>query len=168
LDGINGANLAIITSATQPEQHMQFYSIRVRGNASVYPVIAVRNDLSSRLLYEFFQSETGARIRFSNNGLSVLPYETVVLNMQPGQRSITSSIRGNLISFVHPMSNFVDFVLLGANNSAGKSTQAYDDYRLNVIGVHAQAGLTITITYVPRFWSFDANNLFFGTTKAGA
>jgi hypothetical protein len=168
LDGISGANVAIVTSAVQPDQHMQFYSMRVRGNAAVYPVITIRNDLSSRLLYELFQTETGARIRFTNNGLSVLPYERIVLNMQPGQRSITSTIRGNLISFVHPMSNFVDFVLLGANNSAGKSTQAYDDYRLNVIGVHAQAGLVVTITYVPRFWSFDANNLFFGTTKAGA
>ena len=167
LDGINGTSVAIITSATGVNSKMQYYSIRVRGNASSYPTVTIRNDSSSRKIYELYQTETGARVVFANNGLEVLVYETITINFQPGNRNITSNIRGNLIAYVDPTSNFVDWVLLGANNSAGKSTQSYDDYRLNVIGIHAQTQLTVTITYTPRFWSFDASNMFFGSTKAG-
>jgi hypothetical protein len=167
LDGINGTSVAIITSATGVNSKMQYYSIRVRGNASSYPTITIRNDSSARKLYELYQTETGARVVFANNGLDVLVYETITISFQPGNRNVTSNIRGNLIAYIDPTSNFVDWVLLGANNSAGKSTQSYDDYRLNVIGIHAQTQLTVTITYTPRFWSFDASNMFFGSTKAG-
>jgi hypothetical protein len=167
LDGINGSNIAIITSSGQATALMQYYSVRVRGNASTYPVITIVNLGTHRTLYELYQTDTGARIRFLNNGVSVLAYETITINCQPGRRSISSDIRGNLISYIHPTTNLVDWVLLGANNSAGVSTQSYDDYRTNVIGVLAQTGLSISISYTPRFWSFDANNIFFGTTKAG-
>lgn len=167
LDGINGTSVAIITSATGVNSKMQYYSIRVRGNASSYPTITIRNDSSARKLYELYQTETGARVVFANDGLDVLVYETITINFQPGNRNVTSNIRGNLIAYIDPTSNFVDWVLLGANNSAGKSTQSYDDYRLNVIGIHAQTQLTVTISYTPRFWSFDASNMFFGSTKAG-
>jgi len=168
LDGINGANLAIITNETQIVRTTQYYSLRVRGNASTYPVINIRNVSGSTIkVYELIQTETGARIRFANNGLQVLEYESIVINCIPGQRSISSNIRGNMLSFLHPSSNFVDWVLLGSNNSAGKAVQSFDDYRLNVIGVHAEEGVIISISYTPRFWSFDANNMFFGTPKAG-
>jgi hypothetical protein len=168
LDGINGANLAIITNATQINRTTQYYSLRVRGNASTYPIINIRNESSSTIkIYELIQTETGARIRFANNGLQVLEYEAIIINCIPGQRSISSNIRGNMLSFLHPSSNFVDWVLLGSNNSAGKSIQSFDDYHLNVIGIHADLGFVVTISYTPRFWSFDANNMFFGTTKAG-
>ena len=167
LDGINGSNIAIITSSGQATALMQYYSVRVRGNASTYPVITISNAGTHRTLYELYQTDTGARIRFLNNGVSVLAYETITINCQPGRRSISSDIRGNLISYIHPTTNLVDWVLLGANNSAGVRTQSYDDYRTNVIGVLAQTGLVISISYTPRFWSFDANNIFFGTTKAG-
>jgi hypothetical protein len=167
LDGINGSNIAIVTSSGQATALMQYYSVRVRGNASTYPVITISNAGTNRTLYELYQTDTGARIRFLNNGVSVLAYETITINCQPGRRSISSDIRGNLISYIHPTTNLVDWVLLGANNSAGVSTQSYDDYRTNVIGVLAQTGLSISISYTPRFWSFDANNIFFGTTKAG-
>lgn len=168
LDGINGANIAVITNDTKIERTTQFYSLRVRGNASTYPVMVIRNVVGRTVkVYELLQSETGARIRFSNNGLQVLEYETITINCIPGQRSITSNIRGNMLSFLHPSSNLVDWVLLGSNNSAGKAVQSFDDYRLNVIGVHSETGVIISISYTPRFWSFDANNLFFGTTKAG-
>lgn len=175
LDGISGSNLAIIHRGYDGVEYntnsistkMQYFSLRVRGNASVYPIIRIRNGSSNRTIYELHQTETGARVRFENSGLRVLAYEEITINFLPGQRSITSNIRGNMISFVSPTSNFVDWILLGANNSAGKYTQSYDDYRINVIGIHAQSNMNITISYIPRFWSFDANNMFFGTTKAG-
>lgn len=175
LDGISGSNVAIIhhgfsnnsVNVSTIQNKMQYFSLRIRGNASVYPIIRIRNNQLNRVIYELYQTETGARIRFDNAGLKVLAYEEITINLLPGQRSITSNIRGNMISFISPTSNFVDWVLLGANNSAGKYTQSYDDYRINVIGIHAQAGMNITVNYTPRFWSFDANNMFFGTTKAG-
>jgi hypothetical protein len=175
LDGIYGSNVAIIhqgyvnnsSTYTTISSKMQYFSLRVRGNASVYPIIRIRNGSQSRTIYELHQTETGARIRFDQSGLVVLAYEEITINFIPGQRSVTSNIRGNMISFISPTSNFIDWILLGANNSAGKYTQSYDDYRVNVIGIHAQNGITATINYTPRFWSFDANNMFFGTTKAG-
>lgn len=175
LDGISGSNIAIIhqgfidnsVNISSIESRMEYFSLRIRGNASVYPIIRIRNGGINRIIYELHQTETGARIRFDSRGLNVLAYEEITINFIPGQRSITSNIRGNMISFISPTSNFVDWILLGANNSAGKYTQSYDDYRINVIGIHAQAGMNVTISYTPRFWSFDANNMFFGTTKAG-
>ena len=175
LDGITGSNVAIIHkgyinnvyTASTITSKMQYFSLRVRGNASVYPVIRIRNGGVNKKIYELYQTETGARIRFDKSGLTVLAYEEITINLVPGQRSITSNIRGNMIAFINPTSNFVDWILLGANNSAGKYTQSYDDYRINVIGIHAQNGMVATISYTPRFWSFDANNMFFGTTKAG-
>lgn len=175
LDGISGSNIAIVhhgfannsVDVSTIQNKMQYFSLRIRGNASVYPIIRIRNSQLNRTIYELYQTETGARIRFDNAGLRVLAYEEIVINLIPGQRSITSNIRGNMISFISPTSNFVDWILLGANNSAGKYTQSYDDYRINVIGIHAQEGMNITVNYIPRFWSFDANNMFFGTTKAG-
>jgi len=175
LDGISGSNIAIVhhgflnnaVNVNTISSKMQYFSLRIRGNASVYPIIRIRNGASNKTIYELYQTETGARVRFDNSGLLVLAYEEIIINLLPGQRSITSNIRGNMISFISPTSNFVDWILLGANNSAGKYTQSYDDYRINIIGIHAQAGMNITINYNPRFWSFDANNMFFGTTKAG-
>ncbi len=175
LDGINGNNLAVLYENIVTIDHTtQFKAIRVRGNASTYPIITISYSTNSNLssnatknVYQITQTVTGARIEFTNNALVVYNGETVIIDTRLGKRSITSNLRGNLANALSPTTNFVDFILLGANNSAGLSTQSYDDYRVNVVGVHADAGLSVTISYIPRFWSFDANNLFFGTTKAG-
>jgi hypothetical protein len=175
LDGINGANTAILYNGTVTINHTtQYHALRVRGNASTYPVITIAYSTQSNLsnnatksLYSLIQTATGAKIEFTNNELLVYNGEIVTIDLRLGKRSIISNLRGNLANALNPNSNFVDFILLGANNSAGLSTQSYDDYRINVVGVHADAGLSVTFTYVPKFWSFDANNLFYGSTKAG-
>ena len=175
LDGINGSNMAILYNGTVTINHTtQYHALRVRGNASTYPVITIAYSTSSNLsnnatksLYSLIQTATGAKIEFANNNLLVYNGEIITIDLRLGKRSIVSNLRGNLANALNPNSNFVDFILLGANNSAGLSTQSYDDYRINVVGVHADAGLSVTFTYVPKFWSFDANNLFFGSTKAG-
>lgn len=175
LDGINGSNTAILYDGTVTINHTtQYHALRVRGNASTYPVITIAYSTQSNLsnnatksLYSLIQTSTGAKIEFANNELLVYNGEIVTIDLRLGKRSIISNLRGNLANALNPNSNFVDFILLGANNSAGLSTQSYDDYRINVVGVHADAGLSVTFTYVPKFWSFDANNLFFGSTKAG-
>ena len=175
LDGINGANMAILYNGTVTINHTtQYHALRVRGNASTYPVITIAYSTQSNLsnnatksLYSLIQTATGAKIEFANNELLVYNGEIVTIDLRLGKRSIISNLRGNLANALNPNSNFVDFILLGANNSAGLSTQSYDDYRINVVGVHADAGLSVTFTYVPKFWSFDANNLFYGSTKAG-
>jgi hypothetical protein len=169
LDGINGSNVAVIFD--QPviaNTKMQFSSIRVRGNASVYPIITITNTTSNVLdLFSLIQTETGARILFNNSKLNIYPNEIITIDLRIGKRSITSNTRFNLISYVHPLSNFVDWILIGANSAAGNNTQLTDDYHINVIGIHSDYGLNASISYTPRFWSFDANNLFYGTTKAG-
>lgn len=175
LDGINGSNMAILYNGTVTVNHTtQYHALRVRGNASTYPVITIAYATESNLsnnatksLYSLIQTATGAKIEFANNNLLVYNGEIIKIDLRLGKRSIVSNLRGNLANALNPNSNFVDFILLGANNSAGLSTQSYDDYRINVVGVHADAGLSVTFTYVPKFWSFDANNLFFGSTKAG-
>ena len=175
LDGINGSNIAVSYNQTVTINHTTTYkAVRVRGNASAYPIISIEYSTDSNLsvnasksLYQLIQTVTGAKIEFVNNQLLVYNGEKVIIDLRLGRRTVTSNLRGNLANALNPSSNFVDFILLGANNSAGLSTQSYDDYRVNVIGVHGDYGLTVTITYVPRFWSFDTNNLFYGTTKAG-
>lgn len=169
LDGINGSNLALLfDESIYANTKMQYTAIRVRGNASVYPVITIKNITNTnKSLMSLFQTETGAKIIFNNSMFVVFPNETVVIDLRIGKRSITSDVRGNVISYIHPLSNFVDWILIGANSAAGINTQSSDDYKNNVIGIHAEYGLTISFAYTPRFWSFDANNLFFGTFKAG-
>jgi hypothetical protein len=175
LDGISGNNVSLIYTTPVTINHTtQFKAIRVRGNASAYPIITISYSTNSNLsanaskyLYHLIQTSTGARIEFTNNKLTVYNGESIIIDLRIGRRSITSNLRGNLANALSPNSNFVDFVLLGANNSAGLSTQSYDDYRVNVIGVHGDNELSVTVSYIPRFWSFDANTLFYGSTKAG-
>ena len=169
LDGINGSNIAVLfNDPVYAKTKMRFTSVRVRGNASTYPVITIVNPTSNILnLFSLYQTETGARLLFVNSKISLAPNERIVVDLRIGKRSIISNIRGNIISYLHPLSNFVDWILIGANSAAGVNTQSTDDYHLNVIGVHSDYGITVTLAYTPRFWSFDTNNMFFGTTKAG-
>lgn len=169
LDGINGSNIAVLfNDPVYAKTKMRYTSVRVRGNASTYPVLTIVNPTSSILnLFSLYQTETGARLLFVNSKISLAPNERIVIDLRVGKRSIISSVRGNVISYLHPLSNFVDWILIGANSAAGVNTQSTDDYRLNVIGVHSDYGITVTLAYTPRFWSFDTNNMFFGTTKAG-
>lgn len=169
LDGINGSNAAVMfNEPVIANTKMQFTSVRIRGNASVYPIITIANTTSNVLdLISLIQTETGARILFNNSKLNIYPNEIITIDLRIGKRSVTSNTRFNLISYIHPLSNFVDWILIGANSAAGNATQSTDDYHINVIGIHADYGLNASISYTPRFWSFDANNLFYGTTKAG-
>lgn len=169
LDGINGSNIAVLfTEPVYANTKMRYTSIRVRGNASTYPVITITNPTQNILsLFSLYQTETGARLLFVNSKITLAPNERIVIDLRVGKRSIISNIRGNVISYLHPLSNFVDWILIGANSAAGVNTQSTDDYHLNIVGVHADYGLTITVAYTPRFWSFDTNDMFFGTTKAG-
>ena len=147
---------------------MQYTTIRVRGNASTYPIITVSNTTSAnKKLMALYQTETGAKIIFNNSALVIQPNETIIIDLRVGKRSIISNVRGNIISYVNPLSNFIDWILIGSNNAAGMNTQSTDDYHNNIIGVHADVELEISLAYTPRFWSFDANNLFFGTVKDG-
>jgi hypothetical protein len=169
LDGINGINTVVLfDNAISPKTKMQYTTIRVRGNASTYPIITVSNTTSAnKKLMALYQTETGAKIIFNNSALVIQPNETIIIDLRVGKRSIISNVRGNIISYVNPLSNFIDWILIGSNNAAGMNTQSTDDYHNNIIGVHADVELEISLAYTPRFWSFDANNLFFGTVKDG-
>jgi hypothetical protein len=146
--------------------------ILVRGTANAYPIITFTLFWKSSI-YEIWQTETGARIRFDDiYGLrGVLAFsgvtETITLDLRPGYRSLTSNVRGNLLQFLSADSNLADFYLLAPYTTSTTS----DTYRTNTIvlrysaihDVANSAGITeprVAISYTPRFWSFDSPKLF--------
>jgi len=144
-------------------------TVNVRGNANVYPIFTFTLTANTSI-FEIIQTETGAHIRFDDlYGLRGIPVftgnpEVVTLDTRPGFRSVTSNLRGSLMQFVSPESNFGDFYLLAPFTSQVN----LDTYRPNTLIVRysitnsasVQQQPLIDITYTPRFWSFDASKLF--------
>ena len=150
--------------------------VRVRGNANAYPIITLQLQRNTSF-YEILQTETGARIRFDDiYGLrgvvafTAIP-EVITIDTRPGYRSVTSNLRGSLMQFVTPESNWGDFYLLAAYTSG----ITLDSYRINTLvfrystvttvanNTYTTANNTIpvvTVQYTPKFWSFDASKLF--------
>jgi len=150
--------------------------VRVRGNANAYPIITIQMQRNTSF-YEILQTETGARIRFDDiYGLrgvvafTAIP-EVITIDTRPGYRSVTSNLRGSLMQFVTPESNWGDFYLLAAYTSG----ITLDSYRINTLVFRYSTVTTVTsdtyttanntipvvsIQYTPKFWSFDASKLF--------
>jgi hypothetical protein len=141
----------------------------VRGNANVYPIFTFTLTANTSI-FEIIQTETGAHIRFDDlYGLRGIPVftgnpEVVTLDTRPGFRSVTSNLRGSLMQFVSPESNFGDFYLLAPFTSQVN----LDTYRPNTLMIRytvtnsasVQQQPLIDVKYTPRFWSFDASKLF--------
>jgi hypothetical protein len=150
-------------------------TVNVRGNANVYPVITFTMSANTAI-FEIIQTETGARIRFDDlYGLrGIVPSfantaEVITLDTRPGYRSVTSSIRGSMMQFVTPESNFGDFYLLApftsqANTDTTRPNTIVIRYTITNVVVSGTAATqfkpTVSILYTPRFWSFDVSKLF--------
>lgn len=76
------------------------------GDAPVYPIIYLDRSIfgaGNGNIYQIVNYTTGDAIWFDN--LEVLPNEHIILNLTPGQRSIISTSRGDLSSYILPGSS---------------------------------------------------------------
>jgi hypothetical protein len=111
-------------------------SVTNNGTANAYPILSCSGP---GRLYELYNATTGEGIWFN---LDILRGEVVTLDLRPGQKTFTSSIRGNIISTVLPGSEVSTWHLApGANN-----------VNLFIDSASALAALG----YTERFWSIDA------------
>ena len=86
------------------------------GTANAFPIIVLQYAAAATVtaaLYSIRNLTTGQVISFN---LSLLPGETLTLDLRPGFKTITSSVRGNLISSVLPGSNLATFKLSPRSN----------------------------------------------------
>ena len=84
------------------------------GRAQSYPTLRLRN-LSSGTAraYQLLNTTTGNAIFFN---YTLLPSESALLTLQPGARSFTSSMRGNIFGLIQPGSNLATWALLPGTN----------------------------------------------------
>lgn len=84
------------------------------GMADVYPIFKARNSSAGTItLYQLVNTLTGAGLYFD---LRLEIGEEVTLVTEPGNRSFTSSFRGNIFSSIIPGSNLADFALKAGTN----------------------------------------------------
>jgi len=168
--GIGGA--ATVPSSIYGIPQIVNVPVYVRGTANPYPVISVELSWTTSI-YEIIQTETNARIKFDDlYGLRGVQANTgnieiITIDFRPGFRSITSNIRGNLMQFVSPDSNFADFYLLAPyTTNIDADTSRINTLVVRYSAVHSAVGdLTptqpvISINYTPKFWSFDIPRLY--------
>lgn len=130
--GFNTSGTAITGSST---------SVVNNGSATAYPIITFYNDTASNIsLYEITNTTQGSSLRFAP--LVVQPEETITIDLAPGEKTITSSWRGNVIGELLRSSTLQTFSLLPGTNSL----YAY---------ASASTGET-TVTWYKRYWSLDA------------
>jgi hypothetical protein len=146
--------------------------LEVRGTANAYPVITATLFWRTTI-YEIVNVETGARIRFDElygiRGVAQFSgiTETITFDFRPGYRTVTSNIRGNLMQFVSPDSDFSDFYLIAptTTNSTMDTTHTntftfrYTVYH-DTVGSNTPTVPRITVWYTPKFWSFDVPQLY--------
>jgi hypothetical protein len=115
------------------------------GMAQVYPTIRIRNNTSSGTarLYQLLNATTNDGIFFN---IALQPNETATLQLAPGTRSFTSSLRGNIFGNIIPGSNLATWRLLPGTNYI--NTFADSD------------NLQTSIFWSPRHWSADAGTTF--------
>jgi len=146
--------------------------LEVRGTANPFPIITFTLFWRTTI-YEIVNTESGARIRFDEiyglRGVSAFSgvTEQITMDFRPGYRSITSNIRGNLMQFVSPDSDLANFYLVAplTTNSTMDTTRTntmvfrYSVYH-DTLGSTTPTVPRITVTYTPKFWSFDVPLLF--------
>lgn len=110
------------------------------GMAPAYPIIKARNNSGAAIqLYQVINTLTGAALYFD---LRLEIGEEVTYVSEPGNRSFTSSFRGNIFSSIVPGSNPSDFNLLSGTN---------------YLSFFASSGsIAASVFWTPRSDSFDA------------
>lgn len=90
-------------------------TINNTGGATAYPVLtACAPTSTSARLTQFVNETTRDAIYFN---LDMVAGEEVTLDLRPGKKTLTSNIRGNLISTVHPVSNLATWKLIPGSNT---------------------------------------------------
>lgn len=109
------------------------------GAADAYPVLALRNlSASNARLYQLVNVTTGDGVWFNT---SILPGETITLNLRAGAKTLTSDFRGNLLGAVLPGSNLTSWKLAPGTN--------YISFFAGTSAVEA------SLSWRPRAWSQD-------------
>lgn len=114
------------------------------GRAAVYPNLRLRNRSAAGTarIYQLLNTSTGAGIYFN---YTMLPGETALLTLQPGQRGFQSSARGNIFGVIIPGSNLATFNLLPGQNTIS----FFSD----------QDALEADFYWTPRSWSADGGTI---------
>jgi hypothetical protein len=114
------------------------------GRAEAYPTLRVRNNTTGTArLYQLVNTLTNDGVYFN---LNMIPGEVVTLITQPGARSFTSSVRGNVFGAILPGSNLATFRLLSGTNTL--SWFADND------------NLQTSLYWTPRGWSADSGTIY--------
>ena len=113
------------------------------GRAIVYPTLRLRNlSAGTARVYQLVNPITGAGIYFN---LSLLAGEQADLITMPGERSFTSTFRGNIFNSMVPGSNLATFNLLPGTNYVS----FFSD----------NANLEASLFWQPRGWSIDSGTI---------
>ncbi len=109
------------------------------GMAAVYPTLRMRNiGTTTTRVFQIGNATTGDNIYFY---IALLSGEEATLDLSPGQRSFTSSFRGNVFNQIIPGSNLATWRLLPGTN---------------YVSFFAAADtLDISLYWTPRAWSID-------------
>ena len=109
------------------------------GTAATYPILtACAPAAASARFSQLINYTTRDSIYFD---LAMLPSEMITLDLRPGKKTLTSSIRGNIISTILPGSNTSTWRLLPGTNN---------------ISVWLSSGSgSVKLEWTERFWSID-------------
>lgn len=110
------------------------------GAANAYPVLVLRNSAASPVpLYQFTNNSTGDGVWFN---VSILPGETMRLDLRNNEKTFSSDFRGNILGGIVPGSNLTTWRLTPGTNS--------------VSFFAGSTSVEAAIYWRPRAWSDDA------------
>ncbi len=116
------------------------------GRAEAFPTLRLRNTSATGTarIFQLLNTTTGNGIYF---GLVLLPGELVTLDLTPGDRSFTSSFRGNIFGAILPGSNLAQWSLLPGTNTVS-------------FFADVSSGLSADFFWPVRGWSIDSGTLY--------
>lgn len=125
------------TALTANWEHGAVTVVANNGTAPSYPTFTFTGEGD---IYMITNYTSGHRLLF-NDGIYLIPGEVLTIDLSPGVKTLTSSLRGNVFSQLHPSSDLAAFVLLPGNN--------------NISMFADNTAMTSTITVTDTFWSID-------------
>lgn len=133
------------------------------GTATGWPILTLAGEGEINSLVNATTSQT---ITFS--GLSIFPGEIVTLDLRPGYKTLSSNVRGNLLSTIASGSNLSSFQLIVGANSITLTAAAESELLTesgDIITTEDGSDFLVTDTlnlttcamaYTKRHWSLDA------------
>lgn len=115
------------------------------GSAPAFPIIVIKYSAAATVttpLYSIRNLTTGQIISFN---LSLLPGETIILDLRTGKKTMISNSRGNILGSILPGGNLTTFRL----NSGVNVINVYAD-------IAAAANITAYASWVPLYSNIDS------------